>query len=353
MSQNINFYKSKNNFNKYKNIKSNLLLNPNGELENKYRYSITIPTFKRPYELLEAINSCINQSYIKNDWQIVVVDNNPEFDTEIRNNIKKLSGIPNLFYYKNEQNIGMFGNWNRCIELALGEYMVILSDDDILKPNFLYEMDAFLKRQPGTNIIYSFYDYFGSGFINTKKIRWRKRIAASLLTNRFRKLTLLDYFLRSFGFSASGMLFKRSLAIKLGGYDDEIFPSADYYFQAKYVNQFGKAILINKILASYRIEKNESMKYEVCDLMPDMHYAIKNKMIKYISLPSKPLKELALLLYLRDMKSMKKLYGHDFTNKIKSNDKIRKLCNRHFKLKYLYLFELILRKLRTLSFFYV
>ena len=32
-------------------------------------------------------------------------------------------------YYKNEKNIGMYGNWNRCIELSNGEYLTILNDD--------------------------------------------------------------------------------------------------------------------------------------------------------------------------------------------------------------------------------
>lgn len=75
-----------------------------------------IPTYKRMSLLDKAIHSVTNQMTNYN-YEIVVVDNNPDTPIcEIEMLLRKYSN--NLSYYKNEENIGMFGNWNRCVLLA-------------------------------------------------------------------------------------------------------------------------------------------------------------------------------------------------------------------------------------------
>lgn len=39
-------------------------------------------------------------------------------------------------YYKNPSNLGMAGNWNRCIELAATDLVTLLHEDDVLRPNY-------------------------------------------------------------------------------------------------------------------------------------------------------------------------------------------------------------------------
>jgi glycosyltransferase involved in cell wall biosynthesis len=347
MDLEIDFDKISDNYQKYKHVKSNLMVKPENIYSNGYKYSITIPTFKRPYLLLETIESCIKQSYIKDNWQIVIVDNDPEVNTETETIIKNLKPIPNLFYYKNEQNIGLYGNWNRCIDLAQGEYMIILSDDDLLKENFLIEMDRLINKKPVINMIYFCYDYFGSNY-KGKSNNIYSNIKDKLLRNRIRKLTLLDYFLRTFGFSASGLFFKKALAIKIGGHDDSLYPSADYYFQSKYANYYGNVFLLNKVLSSYRAGVNETMKYEVCDLAPDMHFEIKKKMINYISINSKTLNTIAVFNYKKDMILMKQLWGYDFAEKIEKQNVLFNVINNKRNIFYVKTVEYFLRKLNLL-----
>jgi glycosyltransferase involved in cell wall biosynthesis len=350
MGLDIDLQSFSDNFQKYSHIKSNLLAKPKSMPVKDYKYSITIPTFKRPKLLLEAIESCINQNYDKDNWQIVIVDNNPEDDTDTSNVIKKIDSMSNVFYYKNEQNIGMFGNWNRCIELASGEFVTILSDDDLLKPDFLSEMDKQINKRPEINMIYGAYDFLKSGkIIRDNTVGFKNKIYQSLFYSKTRKITLIDYFLRTFGFSASALVFRRSLALKLGGHDDLMFPSADYLFQSKFVMNFGNAYFYNKHLAFYRIENNESIKYEVCDKMCDFHFEIKKEMIQFLPYSSNTLFELAVLNYKRDINSMMKIWNQDFKDKIDSNST---LFNQTLCLQiYLKLFQSWLIKKRTVSFF--
>jgi glycosyltransferase involved in cell wall biosynthesis len=314
-----------------------------------YKYSITIPTFKRPKLLLEAIESCINQHYDKDNWQIVIVDNNPEDDTDTANVIKKIGSMSNVFYYKNEQNIGMFGNWNRCIELASGEFVTILSDDDLLMPNFLFEMDQHINKRPETNMIYGAYDFLKSGkIIRDNTVGFKNKVYNYLFYGKTREINLIDYFLRTFGFSASALVFRRSLALKLGGHDDLVFPSADYLFQSKFVLNFGNAFYYNRHIALYRIEDNESNKYEVCDKVPDIHFQIKKEMVRFLPHNSKTLYELAVLHYKRDIYSMMNIWNHDFTDKINSNSLI---FNQSAYLKiFLKLFQSLVIKKRIFYF---
>ena len=48
---------------------------------------------------------------------IVVYDEQAELNAKLE--LIEESHLPNVFYYRNEQNIGMVGNWNRGIELAV------------------------------------------------------------------------------------------------------------------------------------------------------------------------------------------------------------------------------------------
>jgi hypothetical protein len=55
-------------------------------------------------------------------------------------------------YYRNETNIGMFGNWNKCSELVNTPYLLILGDDDILDIHYIEMMSRVINKQ-GLNTI--------------------------------------------------------------------------------------------------------------------------------------------------------------------------------------------------------
>jgi len=107
--------------------------------------TIAIPTYKRADLLKEAIDSAINQIDYTN-YDIIVVDNNPERGCETEKLMMTYSNNPMISYYKNADNLGMVGNWNRLFTLAKGKYVVMLHDDDLLLPTFLSECVKLAKR---------------------------------------------------------------------------------------------------------------------------------------------------------------------------------------------------------------
>jgi len=58
----------------------------------------------------------------------------------------KLYDYPRLKYVRNPKNLGLFGNFNRCVELASGDYIHILHSDDYIDPTFTETCMQFLDR---------------------------------------------------------------------------------------------------------------------------------------------------------------------------------------------------------------
>ena len=107
--------------------------------------TVAIPCFKKKF-LKKAIQSVLDQTY-KNLEIIIVDDQSPE---DIKS-VVSLFSDKRIRYYRNKHNIGKENpahNWNRCLELANGEFFALLCDDDIYEPTFIEEMLALAKKYP-------------------------------------------------------------------------------------------------------------------------------------------------------------------------------------------------------------
>lgn len=111
--------------------------------------TIAIPTFNRSNYLLSAINSALSQSYANIE---VIVSDNASTD-ETYNVVCNISDS-RFKYNRHDNNLGQIANWNFCLNSALGEYFIMLSDDDILEANAI---ETFMKRFTSTNasLVYS------------------------------------------------------------------------------------------------------------------------------------------------------------------------------------------------------
>jgi glycosyltransferase involved in cell wall biosynthesis len=270
-----NYFEYKNNFVKYKDIKSKLLIGDKNINLNP-KVTIAIPTYKRAHLIEKALESSINQVKF-NDYEIIIVDNeDSKYENETEELIKSYKNS-NISYYKNEKNLGMFGNWNRCIELARGEYITILNDDDWLEENFLYEVSREFKDEKAIYTLYIKQDFRKNNF--QKKNVFRNIYDMLKRIKKTRKLNIIDFFYGNRSAGSLGIVFKRKNLIQLGGYNENYFPSADYFFHVYYCKQYG-AKLLKKELANYRIQENESMKLEVAGKWPEQTYLFRKYLIK-------------------------------------------------------------------------
>lgn len=213
------------------------------------KITIAIPTYKRATLLKEAIDSALSQvNYDKYD--IIVVDNNSERFDETENLMLTYNN-PRLNYYKNTENIGMVGNWNRLFTLAKGEWVVMLHDDDLLFNDYLsflfknyvdssHEVDAFFCKECISMPI--------------------KRANKAKIWN----LRLDDFLLGNIIGAPVGMCIKKRCVIELGGFSSDYYPSLDYDFYVKLLyNRYKAAQILGYPLCLHRIYANESLKADV------------------------------------------------------------------------------------------
>jgi glycosyltransferase involved in cell wall biosynthesis len=174
--------------------------------------SVLIPTFNRASMTLEAVASVGNNPEV----EIVVVDDCSEekefkrLKLALEYSINRSSG--NL--YRNETNLGMTKNFNRCLELSQGEWVGIIGSDDLYKPGAIYRAVEQLHKLEPCLMVYS----------RSNKARL---LQPGIKTVRNLRLP-----------SGSGNFWHRSIYEDLGGFDERLLfsPDAEYWYRiaAKY-----------------------------------------------------------------------------------------------------------------------
>lgn len=100
--------------------------------------TVIIPTFNRASLLKRAINSVLAQKF--SDFKLIISDNCSIDDTpEV---LEDYRSIPNILINRNVENLGMVGNWRKCIEeLCTTPWFILMSDDDyLIDENYLAEV---------------------------------------------------------------------------------------------------------------------------------------------------------------------------------------------------------------------
>ncbi|EKP0297378.1 glycosyltransferase family 2 protein [Aeromonas veronii] len=245
MTEEVVTSSSQNHFARYSHIGSELIIDgcqPNLLPD----LSVMIPTFRRPHLLKEAIESVVNQTAHGINIEIVIVDNDAETNSSELASLVESFFPNNIRLFRNKENIGMFGNWNRCIELARAPKLTILNDDDLLHPEFI-KITNNLSEQKAICVACV-------QFKERNELHWSTRTKI-----RNRALTCADFFIGNPIPGSLGFVFNKKSALELGGYSEALWPTADYDFSYRYYRQFG----INQTtipLAGYRWQENESMK---------------------------------------------------------------------------------------------
>lgn len=223
--------------------------------ESKLEYipeiTIAIPTYKRADLLKEAIDSAINQVDYSN-YDIIVVDNNPERGCETEKLMMSYND-PKISYYKNAENLGMVGNWNRLFILAKGKYVVMLHDDDMLLPFYLQKVQHVIsKLKISPDAIYFPTIISSSIKINEDRVDDEKSMFVL-------KLKPFDFLFGNIVWIV-GACFKRVTVINSGGFSDMYYPSFDYAFFVRLCKRSKSFSITGQPTTMYRISENESLK---------------------------------------------------------------------------------------------
>jgi glycosyltransferase involved in cell wall biosynthesis len=213
--------KNHNYFEIYRGIKSNLIYSSNPDIKPPH-LSVVIPTYKRPDVFREAVQSVLEQTYLE-DVDLIIVDNEEsEVPTETEAFVKTIKSIP-VRYYRNEKNIGAIGNWNRCFELADGEWVLMLHADDMLLPNCLERIKDIVNSDLHFAALYVNRRGINEGGYNkepNKKMSLKGKVYRRIFKPKnIHRVEIADYLLGLSLAAPTGFLVKKSVILNIGGYN--------------------------------------------------------------------------------------------------------------------------------------
>lgn len=194
------------------------------------KVTILIPVFNQYAYTKDLVYSILKETK-KINYEIIIADDNSNDETKnIENNIK------NIKVLRNSTNKGFLRNAKTAVDMANGEYIMLLNNDMIVTPNWLNSLLEVVEKNPdigiaGSTVLYPdatvqeqgsvIHEDCSSGWIN----HLQKFTPSANLKD-------VDYC------SGCSILFKKEVWNKAGGFDERFAPAyyedVDFCFSVKY-----------------------------------------------------------------------------------------------------------------------
>lgn len=233
------------------NSTSNLFINQNAYLKwleesreeievKKFKYepliSFIVPTYNVSRELLEeCLNSLLNQSYT--NFEVCIADDHSSSEETIevlKEYQKKYDKVRVVFRKKN----GMISEAsNTAIEMAKGEFIALVDNDDVVEKNALYYVVEALNRDKNLDMIYSDED----------KIDFKGKYMEPHFKPDYSPDTLMGV-----NYICHLCVLRKSIVDSLGGFRKKYDGSQDYDLFLRFTEVTDKIHHIEKVLYHWR-----------------------------------------------------------------------------------------------------
>ncbi len=111
-------------------------------------FEFMLPYYGDVRLMQDAVRSVLAQT--DPDFRLVVVDDGKE--PEVPGWFAEL-GDDRVHYLRNEQNLGITKNFQKCVELSAADQVVIMGCDDLLHPHYLETVRALVQAHPGVGMV--------------------------------------------------------------------------------------------------------------------------------------------------------------------------------------------------------
>ena len=208
------------------------------KIEFKYKplYSIIIPTYNVSQKLLsECLDSILNQSYT--NFEICIADDHSTKEETI-NTLKEYEKKDKRIRVTYRENNGMISvASNTAIQMAKGEYVVLVDNDDTIDKNSLYYITKVLNKDKTIDFIYSDED----------KIDFNGKYMEPHFKPDYSPDTLMGV-----NYICHLSCIRKSLIEEVGGFRKEYDGSQDYDLFLRIVEKTNKIYHIEKVLYHWR-----------------------------------------------------------------------------------------------------
>ena len=187
--------------------------------------SVIIPSYNYSEYISDAINSILEQTYPH--WEVIVVDDGSKDNTA--GVVASFSARDSRIKYHYQQNQGLSAARNTGIALAKGDYLQFLDADDHISKHKLEIQVGLLEQDPNAALVYAdTYIYTHSDVPNASRDYRRFNLTMPAITGQGTPLVLhmaIDNI-----FLVGSPLFKRSVALAAGPFDQTLFSLEDWHF---------------------------------------------------------------------------------------------------------------------------
>ncbi|MBW6482147.1 MAG: glycosyltransferase [Vicingaceae bacterium] len=222
--------------------------------------SIIIPCYNAEKYIAETIQSVINQTY--SNWEIVVVnDGSTDNSATILN---QFSEKDNRIQLINKSNSGVSDTRNKGLEVANGEFITFLDADDVWHITNLEKKVNFLIST-GYDVVYSYCQLIDE---------YAEPIDSILKGENNLKIENFLSLKANYNTAPSGVLFKKEVLQKIGGFDVNLSNNADQDILIQVLANGFKIGVVSEVLWNYRIHA-ENMSKNVDLLEKDSIYLFK------------------------------------------------------------------------------
>jgi len=231
---------------KFTDVRKELIARDIKSFKNKPLLSIVMPVYDPPITFLKmALDSIIDQFY--ENWEICIADD-CSTDKEVRKTLEKYAGkYKNIKIIYRTENGHISKATNSAIELATGEYCVLMDQDDILRENALYEIAKLVNRSPDAELIYSDEDKIDENGIHSEphfKPDWSPE---SLLSRNY---------------LGHVCAFKTEALRAIGGYREGYEGSQDYDLALRFTEKYRHIYHIPEVLYHWRSHSQSAAFHE-------------------------------------------------------------------------------------------
>ena len=242
-------------FHYYDDIETKLIL---GTVpESPIFLTIILPVYDHPQEFIRrAVQSALNQP-CPYDFRLLVIDDYAKqtTPTETELYLRQLNS-DKVLYYKNQQNLGVFGNWNRAISLANSTWVTFLHSDDFLQDNFLVNMGKVINAHPEIDQLccnYRLLNFIEDDINPNKEFKGYTQNAV------VRKVKACEY-LHHMPTSVKGSFYKKEKLMELGGFRPQYIALGldDYTLMLRYAHYYN-TYLIDEVLYLNSWAHNDSL----------------------------------------------------------------------------------------------
>lgn len=209
------------------------------------KVSVCIPTCNGEKYIRKTMDSIVNQTY--QNIEIIIVDDDSKDST------LEIIGSYNdsrIKIIKNENNLGMVNNWNKCLEYVTGEYILFLFQDDIISKNAVQRKVDILNKNDDVVMAFSATSVIDeNGNVKLKRRSFKKDViidGKKIIRKSFRTKNI-------FG-EPSNIMYRKEICDKIGLFNNELVYTPDWEYSLRAL-KYGKISYIDEVLTYFRVSK--------------------------------------------------------------------------------------------------